>query len=185
MDDHETRQGAVNRARAAATNFGEEHDGAIPDFSVGLEGGVCEDEFKEEASGCLICFAWMAVYQPKANKWGFARTASMMLPPVVSDLIRGGMELGHADDKVFGRTNSKQKDGSVGLFSKGLINRAQYYDHALVLALVPFMNVDLFGYPAEAGDRSAVEYAAAGATTPAEASKAGGGGAAGDTVAEA
>lgn len=33
---------------------------------------------------------------------------------------------------------------SVGLLTKGLINRAQYYDHALTLSLVPFRHGDLY-----------------------------------------
>jgi non-canonical (house-cleaning) NTP pyrophosphatase len=50
------------------------------------------------------------------------------------------MELGAADDKVFGRVDSKRESGSVGLLSGGLIDRASYYEHAMILALVPFMD---------------------------------------------
>lgn len=141
---------AQNRARNAAGALRESHgDGATVHFSVGLEGGCAEDaDGFEEAAGSMICYAWMAVVQLGDDgteaRWGFARTASMPLPPVVAELIRGGMELGLADDKVFGRTNSKQSDGSVGLFTRGLINRTGYYSHALTLALVPWMNPDKF-----------------------------------------
>jgi non-canonical (house-cleaning) NTP pyrophosphatase len=65
------------------------------------------------------------------------------LPDEVAALVRGGMELGHADDVVFGRSNSKQEDGSVGLLTGGVINRETYYAHAVVLALIPFRNTGM------------------------------------------
>jgi non-canonical (house-cleaning) NTP pyrophosphatase len=49
------------------------------------------------------------------------------------------MELGVADDIVFSRVDSKRTGGSVGLLSGGLIDRTAYYEHAMILALVPFM----------------------------------------------
>ena len=53
--------------------------------------------------GALASFAYMAVFEPAdggadgeagAGKWGTARTGSYTLPPKVTELIRGGMELG-------------------------------------------------------------------------------------------
>ena len=47
------------------------------------------------------------------------------------------MELGDADDVVFGRSNSKQESGVVGLLTEGRMTRKQYYQHACLLALIP------------------------------------------------
>ena len=38
------------------------------------------------------------------------------------------------------RTNSKQKGGTVAKVTKGMIDRTAYYEHALHLALVPFVH---------------------------------------------
>ena len=56
--------------------------------------------------------AWMAVYDPTRDRWGtfterigwlgFGQTGSFFLPTAVVDLVHQGMELGDADDKVFG-----------------------------------------------------------------------------------
>jgi non-canonical (house-cleaning) NTP pyrophosphatase len=54
------------------------------------------------------------------------------------------MELGHADDLVFQAQNSKQKGGSVGLLTHGLLTREGYYQQAMVLALIPFLNESLY-----------------------------------------
>ena len=52
----------------------------------------------------LECFAWVVVQSPCGQAASHARSASFPLPPALSELIlRDGMELGDADDRVFGR----------------------------------------------------------------------------------
>jgi non-canonical (house-cleaning) NTP pyrophosphatase len=74
---------------------------------------------------------------------GKARTATYYLPRETAKLVKGGMELGHADEVVFGGQNSKQKNGSVGLLTGDVIDRRAYYEEAVVLALIPFRNQGL------------------------------------------
>ena len=51
----------------------------------------------------LECFAWVVVRSPCGGT-SHARSASFPLPPAVSELmLREGLELGDADDRVFGR----------------------------------------------------------------------------------
>ena len=101
MGDDDTIRGAMNRARAALA--------AIPGagLGVGLEGGVVP------IGGALYSRAWCAIID-RDGRVGLASTGRCELPPPVADLIRGGMELGDADDLVFGRENSKQGEGAVG-----------------------------------------------------------------------
>ncbi|EKX35870.1 hypothetical protein GUITHDRAFT_118017 [Guillardia theta CCMP2712] len=126
------KQGAENRARFLAT-----HEKGY-DLYAGLEGGIVEEE------GKLICFAWMFVLSAKDGKVGSARTATFELPEKVAKLVREGVELGEADDRVFDRTDSKRKGGTVGYLSKGVVSRTEYYRHAMVMALIPFMNEELY-----------------------------------------
>jgi len=130
MTDAETKLGALNRAKAAFMEYARSH-GQSPTYALGLEGGVQLSPDNE-----LECFAWIAVYD--GAKVGYSRTASFGLPPTIRELVVGGMELGHADDQVFGLSNSKQKGGAVGHLSKSVIDRAMYYEHAVVLAYIPF-----------------------------------------------
>ena len=129
MTDADTLTGARNRADNAQI--------AQPqaDFWVGIEGGI------EEVAGALQAFAWVVVQS--TDKGGRGRTGSFVLPDEVSVLVHQGMELGHADDVVFQRDNSKQKDGSVGILTDDLIDRVAFYVPAVVLALIPFMNPEL------------------------------------------
>ncbi len=129
MSDRETLQGALNRlddARRLAPDA---------DYWIGLEGGV------ERVGAALEAFAWIVVSDGRTV--GKSRTASFFLPDETARLIEGGMELGHADDIVFGRANSKQQNGSVGLLTGDVITRTIYYEHAVILALIPFKNPHL------------------------------------------
>ncbi|BET66469.1 inosine/xanthosine triphosphatase [Opitutales bacterium ASA1] len=137
MDDVETLHGAESRARNARAAEPE------ADYWVGLEGGV------EDREGVLHGFAWIVVLA--GMREGRSRTASFEIPPAIAALVRQGVELGHADDQVFGRTNSKQGNGAVGLLTADVIDRVALYEPAVVLALIPFRNPTL--YPAR-GDET-------------------------------
>lgn len=54
------------------------------------------------------------------------------------------MELGHADDVVFRRVNSKHGGGTVVILTDGEIDRAEYYVHALEPALIPWVWPELY-----------------------------------------
>ncbi|MEA2042994.1 MAG: inosine/xanthosine triphosphatase [Bacteroidota bacterium] len=126
MSDAETRTGSENRAKAAL----QAHPAA--DFFVGIEGGI------EKLGKSLLAFAWITIIGN--NKSGQSRTATFSLPPEIAQLVKQGMELGDADDLVFKKNNSKQQTGAVGLLTSDAITRADYYSHAVALALVPFKN---------------------------------------------
>jgi inosine/xanthosine triphosphatase len=135
--DVETLQGALNRARNAALV----HPQA--DYWVGVEGGTDQDD--EVFPGEMYTFAWIVVQS--RDRLGKGRTGAFYLPPAVADLVRQGVELGDADDIVFGRSNSKQQNGAIGLLTGDVIDRAALYEPAVIFALIPFVNPNL--YPVE------------------------------------
>jgi non-canonical (house-cleaning) NTP pyrophosphatase len=127
----------------------------------------------EQSNGELWCMAWMAILGSQsetcisakadddkyclsstdsnqrsnrvASSWGFAKTGSFLLPPKLSDLVLNkNMELGHADDMLFNRVNSKHGQGTVGRLTDGQIDRDEYYVHALKLALIPWIRPELY-----------------------------------------
>lgn len=138
--DEETLLGAYNRAKNAAAFEPQ------ADFWVGIEGGIAEHGVQEngaqEPGPQMTAFAWIVVLSNELA--GKGRTGTFFLPLPVAKLIRQGKELGEADDIVFGRSNSKQEDGAIGLLTGNIIDRAQLYEHAVILALVPFKNRELY-----------------------------------------
>lgn len=130
LTDRETLTGARNRCTEAKGQYTD------ADFWVGIEGGI------EKMDGGLAAFAWIVIRS--AEKSGEARTGTFMLPEKVSQLVAGGLELGSANDIVFNASNSKQKNGAVGLLTHNAIDRLELYRQAIVLALIPFVNPDLY-----------------------------------------
>ncbi len=130
MSDEETLLGAKNRADAAQTHL-QHADG----YAVGIEGGVCESPIG------LSAFAWIVV--KRGAQYGYGRTGAFILPDEVAALVRQGLELGDADDRVFNQNNSKQQGGAIGLLSGGTLTRSGFYTQAVILALLPFKNPNL------------------------------------------
>ncbi len=130
MSDDETLRGALNRSAHAQA--------ARPsaDYWIGIEGGV------QPIGNEMMAFAWIVVRSKEAI--GRGRTGTFFLPPAIAELIRQGKELGEADDIIFNRSNSKQDNGAVGLLTGNVIDRAQLYEQAMILALIPFRNATLY-----------------------------------------
>ena len=131
MSSGETLLGAMNRVRNVSNLVTD------ADYWIGIEGGI------EEVHNELEVFAW--VFVKAANgKTGKGKTGSFYLPQKIADLVRQGVELGEADDIVFGRKNSKQGNGAIGILTDDMITRTTYYDPAVVMALIPFKNESLY-----------------------------------------
>ncbi|PWJ39941.1 inosine/xanthosine triphosphatase [Sediminitomix flava] len=131
MTEKETLEGAKNRCLNA------QKVKLKADFWIGLEGGI------EKEAGEMSAFAWMYV-KSKDGKESKSRTSSFYLPPKITELIDQGIELGVADDMVFKKTNSKQKGGSVGILTNGVVDRTSYYTQAVILALIPYVHAELY-----------------------------------------
>jgi inosine/xanthosine triphosphatase len=134
IGDEVTCQCAIERVQSLK----QRHPNA--DMWVGIEGGV---EYRDSPKTQMDCFAWI-VFENAKGHIGDARTATFSLPKAVSDLVDQGIELGHANDRVFNMQNSKQGIGMTGTITHGVMDRTEYYVHAAILALVPFKNETLY-----------------------------------------
>lgn len=130
LSDEETLRGARNRCQRVYERFED------ADYWVGVEGGI------EKNSSEMAAFAWIVV--KSGLVFGKGRTATFVLPRKISDLIDQGIELGEADDIVFGESNSKQNAGAVGLLTDNVIDRARLYSEGVILALIPFKNAEIY-----------------------------------------
>ncbi len=131
MTNWQTISGALNRVNYINQVAPE------ADYLVGIEGGV------EEIKGEMEVFAWVVI-KDKTGRVSKGKTGTFTLPKKVVALVKKGMELGEADDIVFSQKNSKQKTGAVGLLTGNIIDRTKYYIEAVILALIPFRNKNLY-----------------------------------------
>jgi inosine/xanthosine triphosphatase len=130
MSDKKSIKGATNRAKRAIKKKG-------ADFGVGLEGGLQKIGRKWFDCG------WAVIIDKKENA-GTASSVRIETPSKMIKMIKNGMELGEANDKLFGKDNSKQKEGHFGLMSNNLITRTQGYKSALIMALTRFIHPKLW-----------------------------------------
>lgn len=130
MSEAETLLGAQNRVKAAIKQL------PNADYWVGIEGGIADMD------GKMAAFAWVVVSDKE--KIGQARSATFFLPDKVAELVRQGIELGEADDMVFGATNSKEKNGAIGLLTHNTITRKALYIPAVVMAFIPFIRPEFY-----------------------------------------
>lgn len=131
INNQETLQGALNRLGHIQNNF------PNADYWAAIEGGIEINEHNE-----MEAFAWVVIRNAQLS--GKARTGTFILPPEIAHLVASGIELGEADDIVFKQSNSKQKNGAVGLLTNNIITRCSLYEHAVELALIPFLNPELY-----------------------------------------
>ena len=124
----ETKSGAENRIKNL------KHRDA--DFYIGIEGGCVYVEKK------LFAFAWVLT-EDRFGCVGSGKTSMFQLPKKIQKLIDEGFELGEADDLVFKRNESKKKNGAVGILTNNLIDRTKYYEEAVILSLIPYINKKL------------------------------------------
>jgi len=138
MGDRAIYGGALERARLALLRVAE------ADYGVGLEGGIAEDD-----DGMWV-YAWVVVAE-RGGRIGKGRTGQFLLPEGVARLIREeGLEMGDADDRYFGRTNSKQQEGAIGLLTDRRLTREDFYFQGVVFALLPFIHPAHYPAPARA-----------------------------------
>ena len=131
MSSEETLRGANNRAQQLVSLA------PASQFFVGMEGGI------EIIDGRWFAAAWMVVLDNQ-NRRSESKSALFALPPKVQQLVESGLELGLANDQVFAEKNSKHAGGAIGSLTGGLITRQALYEHAMLAALIPFKNMDLF-----------------------------------------
>ena len=128
MGDDETIRGARNRAIAARRQLD-------ADLGVGIEGGCVEHEH-----GMSTC-AWVVVVG-RDDRASVGGSLHMPLPERVATLVRQGVELGHAIDRVSGEIDTKQGVGAVGFLTAGLVDRQRAYEPLVAYALSPFLAPD-------------------------------------------
>jgi inosine/xanthosine triphosphatase len=128
--DDETIRGATQRARAAL-------DATEADLAVGIEGGVVDE------NGHMRTCAWAAVVA-RDGRIGVGGSLAMRLPDRVAALVRSGVELGLAMDRVTGGHDTKRGSGAVGILTAGLVDRQRAYEALVTYALAPFVSAEFY-----------------------------------------
>lgn len=119
FSNEETRKGAINRALNTLTQ-------THADISFGLEGGV------DEIDGTMYCCNWGAVALKDGTVFS-SSGAQFALPEVIAEQLRVGKELGPVMDIYTNTENIRQHQGAIGIFTNGLIDRQEMFEHIVKL----------------------------------------------------
>ncbi len=123
--DEQTRQGALNRAKRVLIE-------TQADLGVGLEGGL-----QETPEGIMTC-AWCVIVD-RSEKLGYGGGVHILLPDQVTKLLKQHGELGPAMDQLIQESDTKRKQGAVGILTNGLSNRQTAYEQLVAMAIAPFV----------------------------------------------
>lgn len=133
MNSTESIRGARNRAVRARNALG-------ADYGVGLESGL------EHIDGIWFSTGWVVIVDTEGRE-GISSSMNRPVPLASMELVQRGVELGAANDAVFGKTNSKQATGMIGLLTNDLLTREGVFRDAVITALSTFLHPHLFQRP--------------------------------------
>ncbi|ASJ06349.1 inosine/xanthosine triphosphatase [Thermococcus pacificus] len=130
----ETIRGAINRARQALEK-------GNADMGVGIEAGIypvpnsLTGYFDIQFCAILDREGWLTIGHGPGFEY----------PPYVIKRIKEGVEAGKAMDELVGEKDLKRKTGAIGYLTHGILPRKELNKLAVLMAMVPRMNPELFG----------------------------------------
>jgi inosine/xanthosine triphosphatase len=130
-----TIRGAVSRARNALTLS------ERAEFGVGIEAGLVQ------VPGTLSGYMdqQFAAIVDRSGRVTLGGGPSFEYPTsIVSKVLGEGIEVGTAMDQLTGVEELGQKQGAIGYFSKGHLDRTSLTEQAVLMALLPRVNQRLY-----------------------------------------
>ena len=128
--NEETVVGAHNRAKRA-------FEVGDADYGVGIEGGLVE------LGGRWYSLGFVAIID-RSGEVGTGASGWFECPKIVLDEIWKGRELADVMDEVSGTRDSRSELGAIGILTKNRVTRKDLYAHGVYMALVPFINRELW-----------------------------------------
>ncbi len=126
--DSEAIKGAMNRAQNALklTNA---------DVGIGAEGNVTSNEYG------MFVLGWVAIID-KNGKHGIGSSGGVLIPKTLRKYVEEGMGLAEATNKVTSASQEKIRleNGTNGILSNGLYDRAHEFEDATRCALAAFVS---------------------------------------------
>ena len=139
LTDWELMSGARERAEAVRKLLVAQKLEA--DLYVGLEGGFHSISVEGEWHTFLRGWA----YATDGKRGSFGMSPSIAVPPaIVKNVIEGKRELGIVIDEVAGARDVRSRQGAWGVLSRDLLTRSMSFEAALIAALAPFYNPQLY-----------------------------------------
>lgn len=132
---------AGSRARARRALEIAVSEGYRPNLGVGLEGGIDVRVEDGGRRGFLMSWAFVTDGQRGAHGCGGALE---LPPPLLEQVVDRGVELSRAVDAFVREDDVRSRQGTWGILTRGLMDRASSFEVALINALAPFYNAESY-----------------------------------------
>ena len=130
----QTVEGAINRARNALNRSG-------ADLGVGIEAGLFPVE--GTITGYMD-FQWCAIVDRDGWLTLGCGPGFEMPPKVVEGVLRGEGEVGELLGRMFKVERLGETIGAIGLLSHGVLDRVRLTEQAVLMAMVPRLNLKIY-----------------------------------------
>jgi len=138
----ETLKGAIERAKAALKDA---------DYGVGIEGGIIQFASSQvrkltssDPTFQLFFGVQFCAIIDKGGKLTVGHGSGFVLPDRVITKLKQGQTLGHIMEELSGIKEINKKMGAIGYLTKGLLNRRELTEHAVLMALVPRIRPEFY-----------------------------------------
>ncbi|UCD92876.1 MAG: DUF84 family protein, partial [Methanobacteriota archaeon] len=128
--DDEAIEGAIERAKEAIQKA---------DFGVGIECGLFINEELERGFFVQHC-----AIMDKRGVLTMGHGPGFVLPESIVADLRGGFPVAEVIKAFLDIGEIEEEEGTVGHLSKGLANRRELTEHAVLMALLPRLRSDLY-----------------------------------------
>jgi len=134
LSEEETIVGAINRAKRA-------RDAVDADLGVGIEAGLVKTPYTlsgyMDVQYCAIIDRRGVITLGQGPGFEYPKL-------VVRRILREGKSAGEIFEEITGIVDIGKKIGAIGYLSKGFINRTKLSEIAVVMAMIPRLNKDLY-----------------------------------------
>jgi len=130
----ETIDGAVNRANEAIVK-------GDANLGVGIEAGLFK--FPRTITG-YVDIQWCAILDREGRLTVGCNSGFEYPPKVVSKVLGENREVGEVMDELTGIKDLGESVGAIGVLSKGLLDRVSLSEQAVLMAMIPRLNLDFY-----------------------------------------
>lgn len=120
---YETVQGAISRAKAALKDA---------DYGVGIEAGLFWNAQTKNYFDVQYC----AIID-KTGRVTLGHGPGFIYPQKIIALVKSGKTVGKAMERLYGFKDIGRKTGAISYFSKGVLDRTELTEQAILMALIP------------------------------------------------
>lgn len=132
--DHEVIRGAEQRARDALRGWPQAHLG------IGVEAGLVWVPEAQQHFDVQWCAA-----VDRAGRVTLGHGPGFTHPPQVVERVKSGRTVGEVVGELAGARDLGQREGAIGFLSRGAMDRAELTRSAVLMALLPRLDPELYG----------------------------------------